>query len=496
MEQKITTERGYCNGSSAMETRTHFKNRVSPKNDRSRKKFLIMLSAFLLLTTQSVFAQNSYHYGLWYDFQTVLVDGKNTDCAIVTDLPEHSPAQKAGLRANDVIIAINGKPANKENFEGMTSQSQITLLVKRFGNQNVTLNISGVPCLSRSMIPESDYGFLDVAGKRQYDVCLSRKSIEPIVIMSDHDADFFQYKSFDFEFTGENTMQQKEIAPELEKILTDRGLTRDRENPDILVFIDVYSDRREQYVPPSQQISTRYGTRYNYYTGQRETRQYIESYQTGNYTKVDYFSKLSVSMADAKKLSSGESAKAMIWQADYEVLYKKKANLKDFANNIGYEMLAAFPFRLDVFSVFSYYYTGIIYDEGVAGIVSGVVPGSPAEKAGIKAGDIIKYSSWGKNQIIFAKSYSKLIEKRKPMYYHTDADYELTRVVDLHFGNYISPFQSTYMSVFMKKNKYPYYESEISHGSKPLIFTVKSADGKTKKVEINPIKTRGQRFVY
>lgn len=491
----------YRNSTSVMETENHLKNGERPKVKTNRIFYLIILIAFVLLTTQNVFSQNSYYYGFGWKFQTVLVDGEKTNRLIVRNVQEHLPAQKAGLRAGDVIMAIDGQLINEET--DIISRSKVTLSVKRLGNQNITIEISGVPCLSKNRMAESVYAEQDIIGHIDYYATQKTLDIEPINVMSDPDTDFFQYKSFDFEFAGQNIMQQKEIAPIIEDFLTYTGLMRNKENPDILIFIDFYSDRREQYVPPTQELTTRYGTTYNLLTKRYENQQYIESRQRGNYIDVNYLSKLSISMADARKLSKGEMEKARIWQADYEVLFGKKADHKEFAKLIGFEMLVAFPFKTQKITLYTYYYTGIVYDAEIAGRVSGVVPDSPAEKAGIKAGDIVKSCSWGNNKI-FRKSFVELYGSIKGLaiYHFNSKDFALTRASNSRYwdSKYSSPFQSTYMSYF-KKRKKEFTFDEISHGSEPLIFTIKNTnmatnlDGATKKVTVNPIITREKIFL-
>ena len=466
------------------ETETANSGRVTPG-----KNYLAALALLVLCTMQSAFSQTTFEYGFDYDFETVLIDGKQTECAIANNVVKYLPAQAAGLQENDVIVAIDGQPVSKKVFDEIDSKSKINLSIQRFGNQKETLEIAGVPCLSNNRVLEREY----VGGTGTAFFGTLKIDDNPINIMSDPDIDFFQYTSFDFEFTGQNIMQQKEIAPSLEEYLTARGLKRDKENPDILVFIDFFSDRREQYVPPTQELSTRYGSAYNVWTKKMEVRQYVESSQSGNYTKIDYLSKLSISMADAKKMSKGEMDKAKIWEADYEVIYRQKADHKQFASHIGWLMLGAFPFKIQDLKTQDYWYTGIIYDGAAAGKVTGVVPDSPADKAGIKPGDMIKSSSWGSNAI-FKKSFDEVEEAGFTNGYFRGLPdgFALYRSASLQpTGGSKSPLESTYMSCYeMEKNVYV----KISRGSEPLIFTIKGENGKKREVEVKPIKAN-HRFI-
>ncbi|MCL2651830.1 MAG: PDZ domain-containing protein [Candidatus Azobacteroides sp.] len=473
-----------------------FKNKIILKNLMRRRNLLVALTTIILLTTQPIFSQTiNYFYGFNYLFKTMMINGVKTDCFVVTSTIADFPVNKAGIHEGDVIIAIDGQPINEKSFDSTGSKATMTLSVKRFGNQDITFNIPGIPCFSNDRIAESTYAWMDITGYSSAYVTEKTLSIEPINIMSDPDIDFFRYATFDFEFIGQNIMQQKEISPNIEDFLTKRGLKRDRQNPDILVFIDFFSDRREQYVPPSQALTTRYGTQYNVWTRQWETRQYVESYQNGNYTKVDFLSKLSIAIADAQKLSKGELETAKIWQADYEVLSQTRADLKNFSHFIGYEMLSFFPFNIQRITANTFWCTGIIYNSKIEGKVDGIVPDSPADQAGIKAGDIIKDCSWGENTI-FRKSYDNLCEihvknpASNDVHHFNFQDFELTRCSNTIYGDnsYIPPFQSTYMNYYRKELKNGIKYVENTHGSKPLIFQVKSRDGKTRNIQVSPLK--------
>jgi hypothetical protein len=247
---------------------------------RNWKIYFTTLTIFVIFVPQSGFSQNPYIYGYAWTYQALVIDGKRKNCAIVNSVRTHFPAEKAGLHSGDVIFAVDGQPVTDVNMSG--AGSKVTLSVKRLGNQHITLVMYGIPCSSRSKnihIPETFYAQRDITSQVTFYATEKTLDIEPVNIMYDPDADFYQYKSFDFEFTGQTIMQQREMAPELELMLTRKGLIRDQKNPDLLVFIELYSDRREQYVPPTQAITTRYNTAYNVWTKQHETRQYVESHQ-------------------------------------------------------------------------------------------------------------------------------------------------------------------------------------------------------------------------
>jgi len=384
---------------------------------RKFNKFFVLL-AFCGLSIGAN-AQASYYYGIDVNFKNVIIDSKTTYCGVVYAVSVNLPAYEAGVKIGDVIVAIDGQPVNYESWNFMRTKPTTTLSVKRLGNAVLTLKMSGVPCLSDNFAPESYYAWFDITGMSV--ICVTDKTlnIEPITIMSDPDTDFFKYSTFDFEFSEQNTMQQKEIAPKIEEYLVAKGLKRNREKPDILIFIEFFSDRREQYVPPTQQIGTRYGVGYNFFTKSFYTTQNISSETVGDYTRVNYLSKIAISMVDVKKMLAGKSGDAKIWQGEYEVVYKERANHKKFSEAMCLAMLSSFPFTVSIIKMQKYYYTGIIFDNKIAGKVNGVVPNSPAYNAGIRAGNIIKKSSWKPNTM-FKIPYSKYERKSYSIYNQED----------------------------------------------------------------------------
>jgi hypothetical protein len=303
--------------SSAVETRNHFKNRVSPKNDRSRRNFFAILLIFLIsLNTNTVMGQQKYYFGYSWENKSVVIDGVKGEYNVVTRVTNSLPAHIAGLRPFDVILS-----------ENTSEDGTKTLTVKRTGNRTLNIRINGVPVLSDSWYDEYIYSsivFRKLIILMQMDVFL-----EPISIIADPEADLFACKTFDFEYSNQNTLIQKEVAAILESKLQSKGLKRDRENPDLLIFIDFTVDRKDQYVPPTQQLETRYNTIYNPWTKRNETRQYVESYTQGNYTRTEYIHAFTISMADVSKMKANGNESSMVRQADYIIsnLYSQKSKV-------------------------------------------------------------------------------------------------------------------------------------------------------------------------
>ncbi|MDR3350385.1 MAG: DUF4136 domain-containing protein [Prevotellaceae bacterium] len=452
----------------------------------------IYLFVLMCALAASAWAQESYYYGFGSQFRNVLLDGKQTNCIVVLGIANFSPIDKANIQVFDLITAIDGEPVNDDYLNILKKKPQAVFSITRLGNQKFDVPLTAVPLLYDDCFDETSLAVCDLWGTTAVYVTRKARNIEPVEILSDPEADLYSYASFDFEFTENNTLQQKEIAVILETMLTEKGLVRDRNNPDLLVFIEYYSDKREQYVPPGQQLKTRYGIGFNWLSGNFETRQYIGSTETGDYTRVDYLSKLSIAMADAKKMQSGNND-FTVWQANYEVVYHEKANHKEFGEDIGGAMLAGFPVKsVGWVKYCHYWFTGMLFDADIPGKVAGVIPGSPADKAGIKAGDVIKKCSAGNNQI-FKKPLRALYAKadKKSLYFSNYGRFELTRKTDYTFeygGEFRGyPFVNTYMSYWVTTGIMGDKFKETNYDKNPPVFTVMDSNNKTRKVTITPI---------
>jgi len=212
-------------------------------------------------------------------------------------------------------------------------------------------------------------------------------------VQTDKEVDFLKYRTFDFEYTNQKQpLIEKELASIIEGILESKGLRRDKENPDILVFINFFSDKKEQYVPPTEQFSTRYKTVYNMWTKSYETRQYLESQTQGDYTKTEYLTLLEIAFMDAKKAKDGNNkVPPLIWNATYEYATNAKTTLIN-------EAKVEYPLLLNSYPLISYQIDieyddwGLYVDNKSRKIITGFKLNSYAESLGLKEGDILKFA--------------------------------------------------------------------------------------------------------
>jgi hypothetical protein len=305
------------------------------------------------------------------------------------------PADIAGLRVNDRIVRIDDRPVRDlsgwSDYVRGEPGTKVKLTVKRFGwksDFDITVlrmlmddnSIAEGDLFAR--ILTNDYSNFDVGG--MYDQTMS--------VLHDKERDLFKYKTYDFEYTSQSDpLLEKEILGILGKRLDRMGMRRIQDNPDLLVVITFFSGQKEQYVPPQQIISTKIKQSYNLYWGYIPVA-VTETSTSPGYTDITYLDNIGLKFLDAKEIETSK-VPPVVWSGSVSHTYKSKYLLIDKCDTYFSHMLEQFPETWfpdsERYFLSSYAYTGIIYNRSDFRAITGILPGSPAEKAGIRNGDII-----------------------------------------------------------------------------------------------------------
>jgi hypothetical protein len=386
-----------------------------------KKIFTIMM----LCGVMYGYAQSSQTYGFEWK-NNIASYGKGH--FVVTQIMPYFPAWHSGLRQHDVILRINDSETSTMNALPSVIR---TMEVRRLG-QREPVKITMLPPVAypgnswseRELVTRlsfssyDDYDFLDKSAKT--------------IVYTDPEADFMDFRTFDFEYTNEeNPAFEKEIAGSVQRNLETLGLKREKENPDMLIFINFFEGIKENYVPPQTDLTTRYSTIYNVWTRQYESRQYIETNTSGGYTDTKYLYLVQLSFLDAKAAQTQSKIAPVIWRADFGKEYNKEQNNLDFANNACWELIDyGYPYKKlrrfyctgvswhyvggysKVYKVESIYWlTGLLFNSNNLQEITFVAEGSPADRAGIKAGDIV------------TDIYGTAVSKKLKNWYYYDKDY-------------------------------------------------------------------------
>ena len=349
----------------------------------------VLLMIMVLMSLNVVAQEMEEFFGCDMYGITNVVHGEKEECWYITKVEPYSQVDMAGLRAGDLLTS-----------------SDTVNNVYHVGGSKQLVNVGSYMELEK----DSYLTELEVMdkGKTKYGLVGYRTwNSNPFIykntqVYSDPEVSLYDYSTFDFEFTENNVIQQKEISGIIEKELNKKNLKWDKDNPDVLIFINYYSDRRENYTPPTQEIITRY--KYGYEIGSGwGTRQYIESQTRGGYTKVLNLIKFTITMLDAEKVRKGCKVPPIIWNADFEVPdFSVIPPLKPFCADVAEFMFCQFPivhpYNQSISKKRYYQAVGLLFEKKKPKVIYHVLKGSPAEKAGLKAGD--EFVKYGKEKFI------------------------------------------------------------------------------------------------
>lgn len=228
--------------------------------------------------------------------------------------------------------------------------------------------------------------------KIRYYPKLNHDNRNQITTLADNSIDILDSISFDFDYSSQvDPLMEKTLLNKLENHLVKLGLKRNTENPDILILINFYSGQKDNYVPPQQITSTKIKTYFNWYWG------YIpvpvtDSKTISGYTETNYLINISLKFLDANKIENSKLP-PVVWSGAYSEVGSKKVFISDAADDIYKILLYQFPLttfeNAENVVIDNFTYTGLIFNKDNMNQIADVIPGSSADKAGIRKGDII-----------------------------------------------------------------------------------------------------------
>ncbi len=283
-----------------------------------------------------------------------------------------------------------------------------------------------------------------------------------IRVYSDPDVDLSSYRTYSIDYTNkDNRLLEKKLFKILESVISNRletlQLVRSDENPDVLITMDFYTGKKEEYVPPETVVTTRVENVWSsslWGWGGYTPVPITESETTQGYTNVSYYRNIRLNFLDFEQLSGEEPLEVppLIWigevesegySSDIRIIAPVVLNqlLSEFPKKSGRTMTGRRQFKT------TFGYIGISVDSEDRRIIVGVDPDSPAERAGINVDD--KLLTVNKKKV---SKGPKIIEDNIAA---------------------------------------PYFKYVISNpGNKNVSLTIKSAERKKKyKVEVTPILT-------
>jgi len=358
------------------------------------KKIIILL--FFIGSYSSVFSQNDLAYLCSYGFNFEISQQKSWGYQkpIILSIAPLSSAAKAGLRPYDIIEKIDGDSTMYVEIDKIEEwmhdvyKDQVTLTISNLsGTRDVVVTKT---CTFSNVIPEkelaSSYAFysLEDIQKRSF-TC-------PFKTASDTIANLLSYRTFGFPKANENYVAlETTINESIKQHLGERGMIFQSYNPDLIV-VTYYS-----YAPNpnyNEQSNSNVPGAYRYNPNSKKMQEFpILDDLFHSSRQAPYSLTIGIRFVDRKK--STPNKQFIVWECESMEYLISNYNMEDYAKSHIPLMLMQYPYIKTgnhakfSFSSYKYNYTGLNYNLYNRAQILDVDIASPAEKAGLKRGDIV-----------------------------------------------------------------------------------------------------------
>ena len=313
---------------------------------------------------------------------------------VVLSIMPNTSANAVGLCINDIIEKINDMPTKGENIETIinwlhndsSDTIQLTISNLKESHQNRTLTKH---CRLNYSISEKDlasiYSFysLEDVQTRAF-TCPFKTTVNP-------ENDLILYTSFGFTAPDQNNIALEEtVNAVIQKCLERKGLKYSEKNPDLIVRTYYSNVANPNFRSNSQSDKLPVECRYNVNTNLMEN---LPIYYNPliHPSQARFLLKIGIQLIDNKKKNN-----LPVWECETNELLQSNYSLDDYAKFHLPLMFMQYPYPKSLETAQFYHsrsrfnYTGINFNMNNLKEISEVTPSSPAEKAGLQAGDIIE----------------------------------------------------------------------------------------------------------
>ncbi len=417
---------------------------------------------------------------------------------IVLSVIPGSPAQKAGLQVGDIIEKIDGKPT-----KNMT-ETEISQRLRAPQGSNVVVEVNNFSSAMRPCVLQPECQSTNELTERQMAAAFSLYSLEdeserlityPFDTGTDPQALFtgMVYYSFVPGFIASDL--DKKIADIVSSSFNKKGFEYSERDADLL--IDTYYTLQENpyYDEKVAQETVLFSNRLDPETQLIQPYPLLEAKADKRAAK--YALTFGLRIHDARR------AGKLLWSCEATEQLTEEFSVEQYAALAIPMMLMQFPFvRYNQSPIFriahhQYNYTGILYKASDIGVVSNVLPGSPAQKAGIRPGDRIIAIN-GREMADSETLSNTYIDFVKASLKFRDANTSFKNRSGLANCRYWRVDDYNHIARMLKKEKYhsafaylfsfrPWISTEVSEQN-DIVFDVLS-DNVLKQIVVSPIRT-------
>ncbi len=358
----------------------------------------ILPACIILLISVAVFSQNDQTTcNLGFSFKISNNPNWGNNEPVVTEVTPGSPAEKAGLKTNDIILEVNGngtylKPSHTIMSWFMEKSSDMSISVRNFEASFKPMHIAK-DCRPRNGLSEAQLA--PVFSFYSLEDVQDRKFIIPVKTAINPDADFFNYRTYDFAPSDVSSREMDErINSIFVRVLSQLGLKRDSEDPDFIIQTFYSYQNNPMFKTESPTRGTYSGTwRFDTRNNRMVKIPVFDPTQPVRIDDVMYDLEFGYRFYDRKFTEPGRSM--LVWESEVKEKLSDNYGLLDYLEMNLPLILSKFPNSGNLeratyhVKYLRYNYTGISYDLNDLKTVVSVDAGSPAARAGIKPGDVV-----------------------------------------------------------------------------------------------------------
>ncbi len=359
----------------------------------------LLYTSLILMISTVLFAQTGrVTCNLGFSFQIGSNSNWGQNEPIVLEVTPGSPADKAGLKPNDIILEVNGngtylKPAHTIMSWFEANERFMSIAIRNFEYSFKQLNISKDCRLANSI---SEIQLTPVFSFYSLEDVQDRKFIMPITTKSHEDVDFFNYRTFGFAPYDEATKElDTRINAIISRYLTGLGLQQDNDDPDFIVQTFYSYESNPIYKEASAaENKSGYSWRFDIRNNKMVKIPVYDATKPVRINDVMFNLEFGVRFYDRKTTEPGSSA--LVFESELKEKLSANYGLMEYLELNLPLMMMKFPNYKDK-SLGKYHvkftrfnYTGISYDMDDLKTVLYVEPDSPADIAGIMPGDVVE----------------------------------------------------------------------------------------------------------
>lgn len=354
-----------------------------------------ILPVLLLFAFLTGFAQNRNicRLGITYDISQSNHWGKNKP--VITSVIPYSPAELAGVKTNDIIIAIDGVQTTD------ISSEEIGEMLNPAGKNEVLLTIGNLANPAKQVLVKKECKKGNAITEEQLATAFSMYSLETTserefvcpfkTTVTADPVDFGKFKTFAFSAIDENNSKlETAINESIEKELTKKGMTVDTNRPDIIVQTFYFFDKNPNYKGANKILIEKEPIyRYNFNHSKMETFPFLNSMSAE--AEAEYLLQFGFRLIDQRDVPG-----RILWECEANELLEDSYRLDEYARIHAPLMCMQYPYvkyqRNVPFKVNqkTYNYTGLSYDIDHMKQIADVDKNSPAYAAGLRPRDIVE----------------------------------------------------------------------------------------------------------